>query len=248
MKDKRLYHSVANQLTKLIDDGVYPPESRLPGERELAEKFGVSRVTIREAEIKLQAIGRIKIKTGSGVYVLDAEDAENGGLPNVTAFELTEARKLFESEAAALAAAHMNDETLSTLADCIEDMRSTDPADAAAADQADRDFHLTIAAASGNAAIRHVIEELWKIRDELEPIKAIHKAICSSDATVRGNEHAEVFNALRDRDPNAARSAMRQHFTRLLEAMLDVSEEQAFEEVRKRATESRQRFLKATPI
>lgn len=245
MKDKRLYHSVANQITKLIDDGVYPPESRLPGERELAEKFGVSRVTIREAEIALQAVGRIRIKTGSGVYVQKSSEPKNGGLPDVTAFELTEARKLFESEAAALAATHMDDETLSTLAKCIEDMRSKDPADAAAADQADQDFHLTIAAASGNAAIRHVIEVLWKIRDELEPIKKIHKAICASDATIRGNEHSEVFDALCDRDPDAARTAMRQHFNRLLEAMLDATEEQAFEEVRRKSTESRQRFLKS---
>ena len=61
MKDKRLYHSVADKITKLVDDGVYPPGSRLPGERELAEQFGVSRVTIREAEIALQATGLLRI-------------------------------------------------------------------------------------------------------------------------------------------------------------------------------------------
>ena len=53
MKDRRLYHSVAKKILKLIESGVFPPGSRLPGERELAEKFAVSRVTIREAEIAL---------------------------------------------------------------------------------------------------------------------------------------------------------------------------------------------------
>lgn len=248
MKDKRLFHTVADQIMEMIKSGAFPPGSRLPGERELAKQFAVSRVTIREAEIALQALGHVDIKTGSGVYVQKSSESQNGGLPDVTALELTEARKLFESEAAALAATHMDDETLSTLAKCIEDMRSNDPADSAAADQADQDFHLTIAAASGNAAIRHVIEILWKIRDELEPIKKIHEAICTSDGTVRGNEHSEVFDALRDRDPDAARTAMRQHFNRLLEAMLDATEEQAFEEVRKRSTESRRRFLKSARI
>jgi len=55
MGEKRLYHTVANQILELIDSGVFPPGSRLPGERDLAEKFNVSRVAVREAEIALQA-------------------------------------------------------------------------------------------------------------------------------------------------------------------------------------------------
>jgi len=62
----RLYHTVANQLLEMIDSGVFPPGSRLPGERELAKRFGVSRVSVREAEIALQAQGRVEIKVGSG--------------------------------------------------------------------------------------------------------------------------------------------------------------------------------------
>ena len=63
MVSKRLFQSVAEQIAELIDEGAYPPGTRLPGERELAEKLGVSRVTIREAEIALQAVGRLEIKT-----------------------------------------------------------------------------------------------------------------------------------------------------------------------------------------
>jgi len=59
MTDQRLYHNVANQILELIDSGVFPPGSRLPGERDLAQKFGVSRVSIREAGIALQAQGRL---------------------------------------------------------------------------------------------------------------------------------------------------------------------------------------------
>ena len=53
MAGKRLFQSVAEQIAQLIDEGAFPPGTRLPGERELAERLGVSRVTIREAEIAL---------------------------------------------------------------------------------------------------------------------------------------------------------------------------------------------------
>ncbi len=241
MKDERLYHSVASKITKMIDDGVFPTGTRLPGERELAEQFGVSRVTIREAEIALQALGRLKIKTGSGVYVLDSSVAKNGGIPAVSAFELTQARMLFESEAAALAAPTIRDETLAHLQHLIEKMSSADGDEAEAAD---REFHLTIATASDNAVVRHVIEMLWKIRNEFDSVKEVYESVCARDADQKSDEHMEILNAMRARDSQGARKAMRKHFGRLLEVMLDVTEEQALDEIRKKSSESRQKFLR----
>jgi DNA-binding FadR family transcriptional regulator len=242
MKDQRLYHSVAAKITKLIDDGVFPVGSRLPGERELADRFDVSRVTVREAEIALQAIGRLKIKTGSGVYVLDPKIGRNGHIPNVSAFELTQARLLFESEAAALAAPDISDETLEHLEQLLKKMASES---AEEAESADREFHLTIAAASNNGVVRHVIETLWKIRNELDTVKEVYDSVCSEDTSQRGGEHLEILDALRARDSSAAREAMREHFGRLLEAMLDVTEAQALDEIRKKSSESRERFLRS---
>ena len=244
MSDKRLYHSVADKITKLIHDGAYPPGSRLPGERELAEQFDVSRVTIREAEIALQALGQIIIKTGSGAYVTDPSERDDQRLPNVSAFELTEARSLFESEAAALAARNISDEALERLDELIETMSSDDPQDNEASQQADREFHLTIAAASGNAAVQFIVETLWKMRTELPAVREVHAAVCAEETgTDRSADHADVLAALRNRDALAARMAMQNHFTRLLTSMIDVTEEQALEELRKKATESRQRYL-----
>ena len=244
MKDKRLYHSVADKIKKLIKDGEYPPGTRLPGERELAERFDVSRVTIREAEIALQALGYVNIKTGSGVYVLDPAGQGSEGLPDISAFELTEARLLFESEAAALAAREISDETWEMLDELVEAMANDDPQGEEAAQQADREFHLTIAAASGNAAVRYIVETLWKMRTELPAVRDVHAAICAVEgAEHRHAEHADVLTALRNRDPASARQAMREHFRRLLESMIDVTEEQALNELRQKSTESRQRYL-----
>jgi len=247
MTNERLFQTVATRIEELIDTGRYPPGSRLPAERELAEKFGVSRVAIREAEIALQAVGRIKIKTGSGAYVLDAKDAFKKKLPDVSAFELTEARALFEAEAAALAAAQIDDATLAKLDEYIGIMASTGPHDEAG-ELADRDFHRTVARASGNAAITHVIETMWTLRTEIEPVKAVYESVCSENFGARAKEHSEILDALRAHDPAAARIAMRKHFTRLIEAMLDVTEERALEEIRKQSTESRQRYLKSATL
>ena len=246
MKDKRLYHAVADQIMELIDEGTFPPGSRLPGERELAERFNVSRVTVREAEIALQALGHIRIKTGSGVYVLERSQKSNGGLPEVSAFELTEARLLFESEAAALAAQHIDDESVRQLEHLIERMSSSDPADEEDSQLADQEFHLAIAAASNNAAVQYIVETLWKLRTEIAPVREVHAAICAEeDATDRGSEHADVLEALKNRDPDAARDAMQKHFRRLLGSMIDVTEEKALRQLQQEASASRQRFLKS---
>ena len=247
VKDKPLYQRIADKLAKQLDDGKYPVGSRLPAERELADQLGVSRVTIREAEIALQALGRITIKTGSGVYVNATTADRERDFPEITAFEVTEARALFESEAASLAAEQISAEVLAELERHVEIMSTSGPDDAAG-EIADHEFHRAIAAASNNAAIMYVIETLWKMRDEIKPVKAVYASVCSADFGARGSEHADILDAMRAGDPAAARSAMRAHFARLLESMLDVTHEREMEELRKKATESRNRYLKRASL
>jgi len=248
MADRRLFQDIADQIIALIEEGVFPPGSRLPGERELSERFGVSRVTIREAEIALQATGRVTIKTGSGVYV-SADGATAGGerLPKVSAFELTEARSLFEAEAAALAAPIISDDDLAKLDQLLEVM-AEDTEDEERTNAADREFHTTIAAASGNGAIIHVIRTLWRLRTELPEVRATHASVCQHDGKTRQAEHGAIVEALRNRDPQGARLAMRRHFNRLLESMLDAAEEREMRELQKKSAESRARFMMTTQL
>ena len=248
MKDTRLYHTIASKISALIDEGLYPPGSRLPAERELADRFGVSRVTVREAEIALQAVGRIEIKTGSGVYVTEHAVTGAGQIPTASPFEVTEARLLFESEAAALAARDIDQATLDRLGELVQTMNEVDPGDPARAEEADRDFHMTIAEATGNSAIAYLVRELWKMRTEIDEVKRAYESVCSEDKGARGNEHEDIYNALQSRDAGAARNAMRQHFTRLLTSMLDASEQRAFNELRRKTSASRERFLKSARL
>lgn len=248
MADRRLFQDIADRIVALIREGVFPPGSRLPGERELAERFGVSRVTIREAEIALQAIGKIRIKTGAGVYVSDDANGDEDALPSVSAFELTEARSLFESEAAALAAPVITPAMIEQLDTLLAQMAADDGSDEGFSTEVDREFHMTIASASGNAAIIHVIKTLWRLRTELPQVRSTHESVCHHDSKTRTEEHARVVDALRKRDPQAARQAMRQHFQRLQEAMLDATEEREIEALRRKAAESRERFLMSARI
>lgn len=245
MSGKRLFQTVAEKIVALIDEGAFAPGTRLPGERELAERLGVSRVTIREAEIALQAVGRLEIKTGSGVYVSESPPANGGQLPDVSAFELTEARLLVESEAAALAAHNITEEAIEHLAELIEEMGSDDQD---ASNEADEHFHLTIAEASNNPAMVHTIKSFWRMREEIPSVKAAYESVCVHDAASRTEEHRAVFEALTARDPAAARAAMREHFQRLITALLDATEKKALEEVQQRASESRERFQAAGKI
>ncbi|MDB4281469.1 FCD domain-containing protein [Paraglaciecola sp.] len=244
MTSTRRYLLIAGKISQMIQEGLYPPGSRLPGERELAQELGVSRVTIREAEIALQAQGYLTIKTGSGVYVADAPHSQAEKIPEISAYELTEARLLFESEAAALAARAITNDTLDHLAVLLNVIALDDPENQDAFKQADKEFHLTIAVASGNAAVQYSIENLWRLRRELKDVASVHDSVCAEEtASERYNEHAAILAGLRNRNPSEARQAMQQHFRRLLQSMIDVTEEQALAELRRQAMESRQRYL-----
>lgn len=247
MSEQRLYHTVANKLLEMIDSGVFPPGSRLPGERELAKRFGVSRVSIREAEIALQAQGRVEIKVGSGVYVLDQTNLPVYGLPKVGPFELTEARALYEGEAAALAATMITDQEMDHLEHLIAVMNET-VKDEMTPSEADAEFHLTIARSTKNHAILFVIDSLWKMRTEAAQLQEVYTIACAKDDMEGEDEHEEILAALRRRDSAGARAAMRAHFSRLIDALLTESEEQAFKEVQRKASESRSRYTMSQQI
>lgn len=246
MSENRLYQRVANQIIELIDSGAFPPGARLPAERELAETFGVSRVSVREAAIALQAQGRLDIRRGSGAYVQDGSQLLGRGLPKAGPFELTEARALFEGEAAALAAPIITDDALDALDGYLDIMCSDDPD--VDHDEADRLFHLTIAQATNNSAIIYTLESLWTMRIEAAKLQEVYKTVCDGGSVAREREHRAIIDALRARDSDAARKAMRAHFTRMIEGLLRASEERAYQDVKRQAAESRSRYLMAAQL
>ncbi len=241
-KSKRLYVGVMNQLTELIDNGEFPVGGRLPPERELADRFEVSRPTVREAIIALEALGRVEVKTGSGIYVLKNRLSLSNGLEDISPFELTESRSLIEGEAAALAASLITEEQLKDLNRTLDDMADeSDNGDLASGD-ADREFHQIIANATQNAVLVSLIEQLWYVRNNAPQVFQAYRSICEQDAHRRVEEHRQIYDALIRRDPVAARIAMHNHFERILNKLIQVAEEEKVQAARRQSEEVRSRF------
>ncbi|WP_371397572.1 FadR/GntR family transcriptional regulator [Fretibacter rubidus] len=247
MPDKLVHHRVAKQLLALIDSGVYAPGSRLPSERELATQFGVGRGAVRNAEKMLEMQGHIEIKVGSGVYVLGTPSLHLNVMPNVSPLELTEARALFEAESAALAAPIITDETIAELEHYISIMTIKQKSEMTP-DDADAAFHKAIARATNNNMIIFVIDTMWTLRAENFELQKVYRKVCDSEPSHREGEHHAILEAFKQRDSNAARKAMRAHFTRIIEALLDSSEQEAYEKVEAQVSTSRERFLLTTQI
>lgn len=240
--EKRLYRSVLDKMLTLIDSGEFPTGGRLPPERELAERFDVSRPTIREAVIALEALGRVQVKTGSGIYVLEHHSVDGGDFDHISPFELTESRALVEGEAAALAAKLISEEELQELEQSLHDMAREDLEGDLAAGDADRYFHQIIAQATHNAMLVRIIEQMWYVRNNAPKVFHAYKAICELDGKRRVEEHREIYDALVNRDSDAARKAMHQHFAQILEKLISTSEAEQVEDARKKAQEVRRRF------
>ena len=238
--DSRLYRRILNEILVRIDGGEFPVGGRLPPERELAERFGVSRPSIREVIIALEVLGRVEVKNGSGVYVLDCKTQNPPAYdPAISAFELTEARALIEGETAALAATMISDSQLEVLESALLGMARTD---SDGAEEADRQFHAVIADATGNKMLISVVRELWAVRTNSPVVHRAYQAICETDGQKRVDEHMEILVALQNRDAPAARMAMYRHFERILNKLIASNEQLQVQEIKRQTLERRKRF------
>ncbi len=202
------------QLKALIVDGQLEPGQRLPTERELAVRLGMSRSSMREAIRALTVLGVLEARHGSGIYVtqLEASDlletlgvvADLSRGPQVV--ELLEIRRALEATAAALAAARINPEQLAEVETHLTAMYATeDPGEIIAHDL---DFHRAVAAATGNLTLAAILEGLSS-RTVRARVWRGYQEEGAFDRT--RHEHRRIFQALQARDPEAARAAAAAH-------------------------------------
>lgn len=224
---RKLYQQVASAVTASIKAGKYKLGERLPSERELAAAFKVSRPTIREAMIALEIRGLAETRHGSGIYVTDQPSSHDGVADlDIGAFELTEARRLFEGEAAALAATTIDDDSLAELERILAEMVEENVREQKDW-TADRRFHVEIARATRNSAIAAVIEHLLDMRHQSPLCVYMLERARRGGVQPRVSEHRRIVVALRKRDPRAARNAMRDHLARVIEDILAATEPDA---------------------
>lgn len=238
----RLYQRVAEQLAEVIASGEYPVGSRLPAERKLAERFNVSRPTVREAIIALELAGCVEVKGGSGVYVTSGSSSGLASTElDVGAFEILEARLMFESETAAVAAKTITEGELADLRAALNSMIAENEQEKVS-ENADEIFHLLIAKATHNEAIVSVCKHLWSLRNNSNVSASILDKVRQAGSRPRIDEHARILDALEKRDANAARDAMRDHLNRVVDQLLDSTEAQAVEDALRKVNRERERF------
>lgn len=212
--EPRLYRVVSGKIEELIRAENIRPGERLPAERELATKLGVSRTSLREALIALELGGTVEVRGGSGVYVSEqakpqAEVPSAGPGP----FEVLAARRLIEVEVAAMAAKHASDANIDAILVAVMEMEQHHE-DRSGNESADRNFHLAIARATGNSAMVGVIEYLWSQRGSLwHKLKEHFQTEELRQQTLI--DHRNIFAAIASHDVAGARTAMRAHLDRV---------------------------------
>jgi GntR family transcriptional repressor for pyruvate dehydrogenase complex len=182
--------------------------------------------------IALEIRGLVEARHGSGVYVIarPGSDAPSVEL-DVGAFELIEARILFEGEAAAVAASVIDDEGIAALDAILVEMAGFDPARSEAF-EADRRFHMLIAETTGNTVINSVVEMLWNLRERAALSAHMFAEAWREGVHPRVDEHRLILEALRARDPMQARQTMRDHLRRVVDDMLAATETEVVQRAR----------------
>lgn len=243
---RKLYQSVAQSVAEAIETGRYQPGQKLPSERELTELYNVSRPTIREAMIALEIRGLVEARHNSGVFVAAAlpPPSDDPDL-DIGAFGLAEARKLVEGETAALAAKTITDEEVSALYILLDRIGRDFERDVLD-DSADRSFHLTIAKATRNAALLHIVETLWDLRHKAPLTREMFRRARTIGISPFLNDHKAIVDALAARDPDASRRAMQAHLTNVMEELLLTTEVEAVQKTRDDISRQRREWLART--
>lgn len=220
VQKSNLADDLTERIAQMIRSDGYQPGDRLPSIRDMARSFGVGHPTVREALKKLETIGIVDIRHGSGVYVRRGQDmllisnpVYGEAVSKKLMVDLVEARISIETKATTLAASRAEDTHLERMAQLLDE----------AGDNLDNDdvlsstnmaFHREIATASGNAVLAQLLEVLTKLfQQEQRLILDIY-----GSREKDHQEHVDIYEALRSRDEDLARERMKAH----LEGVRDV--------------------------
>lgn len=220
VKASRLYEQIVQQVEESILQGRLKPGDQLPPERDLAQRFGVSRTAVREAVKTLCEKGLVESYSGRGTFVtrpssravwqsLDLMIRIN---QREAAAHLADLRQILEPEIAARAAPRIEDQLLTTMRETVAAMdRSLH--DPEAYIEADLDFHLALAEAAGNPLILSLLDSIvGLLREQRSRIFQV------DGGPERGQfHHKRILAAIEARDPDAARDAMQAHLRQVRE-------------------------------
>lgn len=216
---KRIYQSVIEQFIGLIKDGKLEVGQKLPSERALAEMFNVSRASIREAFSAMEIIGLIEVRPGEGSFVTNLNIApfintiaplfvRNQNMED----DLLEFRKMLEIKAVKLAAEKAKAEEVVSLEESIAMMKNAiEKNDTNMGAEADIEFHKVLFTLSDNFIIIKAAECIGFILETSVKFNRAKILKDSSNLRVLYNQHREIYQAVRDRNPALASDIMNNH-------------------------------------
>jgi len=218
IQSERLYEQIVQQIEQRIVTGELKVGDQLPSERELAEQFGVSRTAVREAIKALREKGMVEILVGRGTFIANGtNDIVRNSLNLLMKFDsnrsllnLVELREVMEPEIAALAATRITDEYLAILQEAIDKMEAA-MGNVEEFAEADLDFHLALAEATQNPIIPALLDPIIDLMREQRILITHIKGVAQHGQY----NHRIIIDAIKRKDPEAAREAMRHHLDQI---------------------------------
>jgi len=218
VRTSRLYEQIVQQIEESIVKGDLKPGDQLPAERELAQRFGVSRTAVREAVKALREKGLVEAYSGRGTFITDGTTQAvrqsldlmvKIGQPEGST-HLAEVRAILEPEIAALAAERIQESELATMREAVAVMDHSGQ-DPQVFIEADLDFHLALAEGAANPLILSLLDSIVGLLREQR--LRIFQVPGGPD---RGQfHHKHILEAIEHRDPEKAREAMRAHLAQV---------------------------------
>ncbi len=219
VRTSRLYEQIVQQIEASIVKGDLKPGDQLPAERDLAQRFGVSRTAVREAVKALREKGLVEAYSGRGTFITDGTTQAvrqsldlmvKIGQPEGST-HLAEVRAILEPEIAALAAVRIQDAELTTMRDAVAAMDRAGTKDPELYIEADLDFHLALAEGAANPLILSLLDSIVALlREQRMRIFRV------PGGPERGQiHHKRILDAVERRDSEKAREAMRAHLAQV---------------------------------
>jgi GntR family transcriptional repressor for pyruvate dehydrogenase complex len=248
VQPEKLSQSVVRQIEGLILRGILRPGERLPSERDLSERLGVSRPSLRDAIAVLEADGLLVSRPGAGIFVADVlGSAFSAALVRLFAShnevrsDYLAFRRDMEALAAERAATRASDTDLAVI-DAILRKMETAHSRRAAEDEArlDAEFHVAIIESSHNVIMLHMMRSLFEL---LRTGVFYNRQVIFRQKTTRGallDQHRAINAALQARDPAAARAAVEQHLTFVERALAEQEKSERHEELARLRLEQEQ--------
>jgi len=207
---RKLAETVAQQILDAVRD--LPPGTRLPPERELTQRLGVGRSTVREALNGLAMIGVVEIRHGQGVFVAERAPGArtpDAGTPDRITDELLEARRIVEVELARLAAERRSEDDLTKMQEVLDQHRAHLEAFEGPVVEASQ-FHLLVAEAARNHVLADVVRPFFRLAFERGP--QLYQTT-EGYAQWELDQHQGICDAIRSGDAETARLRMLEHVT-----------------------------------